>query len=45
MTEGDDLVRADMWASMSFRPGLSDDEVVRKFKDLNCPLINEDWKL
>jgi hypothetical protein len=36
-----------MWASMSFRPGLSDDELVRKFKDFSLradKVLLEDWK-
>ncbi len=47
MAEGDDLVRADMWASMSFRPGLPDEELRRKFRDFSLradKMLLEDWK-
>ena len=47
MAEGDDLVRADMWASMSFRPGLSDDELRKRFREFSLradKMLLEDWK-
>ncbi len=37
MADNDDLVRADMWASMSFRRGLSDDERMRQI----CKILSD----
>ena len=47
MGEMDDLVRADFWASMAFKPSLPDEELRHWFREFSLradKMLLEDWK-